>query len=94
MRQGALVLQHQGGGGGAQRILLLFSVQRLVAQVDRSLGRRYAGPVLLHGKLRVAHFNANLVFHLLQTHLRLAIFQFGTNLRCLGHPVAQRNVQS
>ena len=53
----------------------------------------YAGAVLLHRKLRVAHFDANLVLNLLQPHLRLAIFQFGAHLGRLGDTVAQRNSQ-
>ena len=49
---------------------------------------------MLQCKLRVANLDANLVFDLLQPHLRLAVFQLGANLYGLGVAIAKRNVQS
>ena len=76
LRQGASVLQHQRGGGSSQRIFLLFRIERLAAQINRCLGGGDAGAVLLNRKLGVAYFDTNLVLQLLQSHLRLAVFQF------------------
>ena len=65
-----------------------------MAQVNCGLRGSHTGAVLLHRELRVAHFDAHLVFQLLQSHLGLAIFQFRTDLRRLRHPIAQRNGQA
>ncbi len=46
-----------------------------------------------HRELGIAYFDANLIFQLLQSHLRLPIFQFRTDLRRLRHPVANGNGQ-
>ena len=48
----------------------------------------------MHGELRVAHFDAHLVFELLQPHLGLTIFQLGAYLVGLRGAVAQRDGQA
>ena len=45
----------------------LFGVKRLPRQVDRRFCGGDAGAILLHSELRVAHFDAHLVFELLKT---------------------------
>ena len=89
-----LVLQYQRGRGRTQGVFLLLGIERLVAQVNRSLRGRDARPVLCHRELRVADFDPDLVFQLLQPHLRLAIFQFRPDLGSLGYAVAQRDGQT
>ena len=89
MRQRAGLLQHERGGRSAEGVFLLLRIQRLLGQIHRSLGRGYAGPVLLQGELRVADFDADFVLHLLQAQLGLAVFQLGTNLVGLRRAVAQ-----
>jgi hypothetical protein len=42
-----LLLQHQGGGGGAEGVLFLLGVERLLGQGDGGLGGVDAGAVLL-----------------------------------------------
>ena len=88
LRQRALVLQHQSCSRSAQSVFLLLCIQRLAAQINRGLSGSHAGAVLLYGELRIPHFDADLVFQLLQPHLRLAIFQFRPDLRRLGHAIA------
>ena len=92
--QVTLVLQHQRSGGRSKGILFLLGVQRLPAQFDRGSRRFHAGPVLLHGELGVAHFDAHLVLELLQAHLRLPVFQFGAHLVGLRCAVPERNGQA
>src|SRR2546430_4600954 len=94
LRPVTLRLQHQRSGRGAQRVFLLFSIQRLPAQFDRGSSGFHAGAVLLHGELRVAHFDAYLVLELLQAHLGLTVFQLGTHLVGLRRAVAQRDGQA
>jgi len=54
----------------------------------------HAGSILLQCELSVAHLNADLISKLLQTDLRLAIFQLGAHLVCLGLTIPDRNGKS
>ena len=82
-----------GCGRGAELIFLLLGIERLLGIVHCGLGGGYTGAVLLHSKLGVADFDADLVFDLLQAHLGLLIFQFRADLHGLGGAVAQRDVE-
>ncbi len=73
--------------------LLLIGVQRLARQVDGGLRGLHGGAVLLHIKLRVAHFDSHLILQLVLAHLRLAIFEFRAHLVRLRQAIANRNVQ-
>ena len=88
----ALVLQYQRGSRGAELIFLLFGIERLASQFHGCACGIDAGTVLLHGELRIADFDAHLVFDLLQTHLCLAVFQLGPDLDGLSGAVSQRDV--
>src|SRR5581483_191725 len=46
-----------------------------------------------HVELRISHFDAHLIFKLLQTHLRLAQFKLGAHLVCLRGPVQNGHVE-
>ena len=59
----------------------------LLAELNGSPRSFDTGAILLHRELSVADLDANLVFLLLQAHLRLAIFQLRTNLVGLGRAV-------
>ena len=72
---------------------LLISIERLAGEVDGVLGRLHRSAVLFHVKLRVAHFDAHLIFQLVQTDLGLAVFQFRANLVGLRFAITQWNVQ-
>ena len=73
-------MQDEGRRRSAEPIFFLFGIERLLAQFDRSASRFDTGLVLLYGELCIADFDANLVFLLLQTHLRLAVFQLSSYL--------------
>src|SRR5439155_24548420 len=88
LSQGCLILQHERGGGSAKSVLFLLGVERLVSKFHGRLRRFHGGAILLYRKLGVADLDANLVLELLNAHLRLAVFELGTNLRGLGDAVA------
>ena len=85
------ILQDRRGGGESDFQLLLIGVESLARKVDRILRRLHCGTVLLHIELRVAHFDAYLIFQLVQSHLRLAVFEFRAHLVGLRFPIAQRD---
>ncbi len=90
--QARLILEHGGGSGSAERVLLLLGIERLARQITRSLGGSDTGSVLLHSKLRVADFDAHLVFDLLDAELGLTVFELGAHLGCLRGAVADGDV--
>ena len=73
--------------------LLLIGVESLVREIDGRLRGFHGNAVLLHIKLRIAHFDSHLVFELVLAHLRLAVFQFCAHLVGLRQAIAKRNIQ-
>src|SRR5437762_284930 len=84
LSQCCLILEDEGGGRSAECVLFLLGIERLVSKFHGGLRRFHGGAVLLDGELGVADLDANLVLELLNAHLRLAVFELGTNLRGLG----------
>src|ERR1019366_1961649 len=76
----------------AERVLLLFGVERLAPQIQGGLGGSDAGAILLHAELRVAHLDAHLVLNLLDAQLGLPVLKFRAYLRGLGGTIAERYV--
>ena len=87
------ILQDRGGGGESDFQLLLIGIESLAGKVDRILRGLHGGTILLHVELRVAHFDAYLIFQLVQPHLCLAVFEFRAHLVGLRFPIAQRDVK-
>ena len=85
------ILQDRGCGGESDFQLLLIGIERLAGKVDGVLGGLHSGAVLLHVKLRIADFDAYLIFQLMQPHLGLAIFEFRAHLVGLRFAIAQRD---
>ncbi len=94
LRQRALILQDGGRRRYSGREFLLFGVECLAGEIDRGPGGINGSAVLLDIELRIADFDAHLVFELLQAHLGLAVFEFRAHLVSLGGAVAQWNIQS
>src|SRR5205823_5994049 len=78
-------------GASAQGIFFLFAVERLLGQLLSILRRLQAGPVLLQGKLRVAHLHTDLIAQLLQAQLGLAVFELAADAIRLRGAVANGN---
>ena len=93
LSQCCLILEDEGGGRSAERVLFLLGIERLVSKFHGRLRRFHGGAILLYRKLGVADLDANLVLELLNAHLRLAVFELGTNLRGLGDAVADGDAE-
>ena len=81
------------GRSGAQRLLFLRDFEGALRQVARLSRRLHPRGRLLQRIFRVADFDANLLSQFFTAQFGLPIFQFGTVLIRLCHPVANRNIQ-
>src|SRR5437660_6999289 len=93
LSQCCLILEDEGGGRSAERVLFLLGIERLVSKFHGRLRRFHGGAILLYRKLGVADLDANLVLELLNAHLRLAVFELRANLRGLGDAVADGDAE-
>src|SRR5579859_2029497 len=80
-------------GSGSQFLFFLSNVEGALGQVARLAGRLDTGSSLLKRKLRVAHFDANLLAQLLKTQFGLAKFEFGAVLIGLRDSVSNGDIQ-
>jgi hypothetical protein len=86
-------LQNESIGRSSEGILFGFGIERLASEFDTGSGSFNARAVLLQGELRVANVDADLIFLLLQTHLRLTVLEQSSNLIRLSGAIAKRDVQ-
>ena len=93
VRERAPVLQDRRSRRGAELIFLLLGVEGLLGIIHGSLSGSHAGAVLFHAELRVADFDTDFVFGLLESHLGLSVLQFGPNLQRLSGTIAQWDVE-
>lgn len=91
--QGSGILQDGSLRGEADFELLLIGLEGLTRQIYGRLRLQNRGPVLFYVELRVAHFDAHLVFQLVLANQRLAIFQLGAYLVRLRETIADGNIQ-
>ena len=63
-----------------------------MCQIHRSLRGSYAGAILLHTKLRVAHLDTYLILDLLDAQLGLPVFEFRAHLYRLSGTISEWNV--
>lgn len=92
--EGGGILQNCRLSGESYFQLLLIGIEGLPRKVDGRLCRLDCGAVLLHVKLRIADFDAYLIFQLVLADQGLTKFEFGAHLVGLRKAVANGNVQA
>src|SRR5262249_2899713 len=93
LHQVALRLQDVEAGGCAELITFVLGVEALKGELAAFDCRFHARLVLLYRELGVAHVDIDGVLLLLESQLRLAVFQLRAHLVSLGGPVADGDVQ-